>query len=69
MAIVSLAVSLAFIAAGERPNLVLLVADDLGHTDVGWANNRTVRTCTEQCCLRCLGAMGQAWAALFACKF
>ena len=25
-----------------RPNLIVLVADDLGHNDVGWANNRTI---------------------------
>jgi hypothetical protein len=24
------------------PNLIMIVADDLGHNDVGWANNRTI---------------------------
>eukprot|EP00035_Acanthoeca_spectabilis_P037975 m.49057 g.49057 ORF g.49057 m.49057 type:complete len:682 (+) comp8939_c0_seq1:1801-3846(+) len=26
----------------EKPNLILLVIDDLGHNDVGWGNNRTI---------------------------
>lgn len=30
----------------EKPNLILLVIDDLGHNDVGWGNNRTVGSTT-----------------------
>lgn len=28
--------------ATAKPNLIILVADDLGHNDVGWANPRTI---------------------------
>lgn len=29
-------------AATKRPHLIAIVADDLGHNDVGWGNNRTI---------------------------
>lgn len=43
--VVVVAAACGAVASGEkpRPNLILLLVDDLGHNDVGWANNRTVR--------------------------